>query len=84
MLRIIERTPSHFIQKIVDTKGNCIRYQTVPRDADGKPAVGDTNLVQPFDTLVEAREYASSKASVGFDAIVTLRKQLPDMWKMTS
>lgn len=51
MLRMIERSPTHIIQKVVAPK--LTAYQVVP-----KSSVGDTNAVQRFPTLFQAREAA--------------------------
>lgn len=49
----VEKVNGHIIQKVVNQKGELVRYQTVK---DG--FAGDTNAVHPTDTLTGARALA--------------------------
>lgn len=51
MLRMIEQSATHVIQKVVAPKMTA--YQTVP-----KSSVGDSSAIQRFTTLFEARQAA--------------------------
>lgn len=63
MLRMIERSDSHIIQKVVAPK--LTAYQAVP-----KSSVGDSSAVQRFATLFEARQ----AAGIPYNPPKTIRK----------
>jgi len=50
VLRIVDKTETHVIQKVVNRKGVVTCYQTVPHEA-----VGNSTQVQRFATLAKAR-----------------------------
>jgi len=53
MIRTIEHSASHFVQKIIHPKGMTVAYQTVP-----KSSIGDSSAIVRFDRLSEARKAA--------------------------
>ena len=53
MLRTIEHSATHLVQKIVSPKGLTLAYQTVP-----KSSVGDSSAIQRFELLALARKAA--------------------------
>lgn len=53
MLRTIEHSESHIIQKVCNPKGETLAYQAVPRSS-----IGDSSAVQRFMRLYEARKAA--------------------------
>ena len=56
MLRIIERSPTHVIQKVTKPCGAVIGYQTVALSS-----VGDSSAIQRHKFLAVAREAAGIK-----------------------
>jgi hypothetical protein len=50
MLRTIDRHAGFAIQKVVNIRGETIRYQTV-----AESSIGDAKAVQSFSTLKEAK-----------------------------
>lgn len=54
MLRVIEHSHSHIIQKVCNPRGQTLAYQAVPRNA-----IGDSSAVQRFLRLHEARKAAN-------------------------
>lgn len=64
MLRTIEHSATHLVQKVLNPRGETLAYQAVP-----KSSVGDSSAVQRFMRLMEARKaagitYAPQKAKV--------------------
>lgn len=53
MLRLIEKSESHLIQKITTPKGGLIAYQVVP-----KSSIGDSSQITRYERLFEARNAA--------------------------
>jgi len=53
MIRTIEHSATHLIQKIISPKGLTLAYQAVP-----KSSVGDSSAIQRFMRLYEARKAA--------------------------
>lgn len=61
MLRIIDKSTTHIIQKVISPKGERIAYQTVPLNpVNGQPWVGDTGLITRCSSLAQAREIAKT------------------------
>lgn len=58
MITVVDRTNTHEIQKITDTKGRVIRYQVVAADRRG-----DTDAVKVSDTLTAARAMIGKSVS---------------------
>lgn len=58
MLRQIDRTPTHLIQKVCRPDGSLVAYQTVPLH-EGKP-VHNYAKIDRFGTLAEARGHTVS------------------------
>ena len=57
MLRVIERSPTHVIQKVTKQNGLVIGYQTVPHGV-----TGDSSSVIRHNTLTDARREAKAKS----------------------
>lgn len=53
MLRTIEHSDTHLVQKILSPKGETLAYQAVP-----KSSIGDSSAVLRFMRLFEARKAA--------------------------
>ena len=53
MLRVIERSPTHVIQKVTKPNGLVTGYQTVPN-----ACAGDSNAVKRHRSLTDARREA--------------------------
>lgn len=55
MIRTIDRSKTHLVQKVYSPKGNTIAYQVAPIGL-----VGDASLITRCSTLAEARAVAKT------------------------
>lgn len=74
MIRTIDRSKTHLVQKVYSPRGETIAYQAVPIDL-----VGDASLITRCSTLAEAREIAKStvRPSVAQQSCIVTRAYLP-------
>lgn len=69
MLRVIEKSATHLLQKVSNPKGVTLAYQIVPKDK-----VGDSSAVQRFMRLYEARKAAGISYNPAVIAAVAAKK----------